>query len=328
MEFKFNTKSMRAPHKLIYAMNIELKYGTIYLSRVLLSKAVCLSDSYLSTQFLRIFIKCVASKFAIELRISPEKLNKQWALKTRRTIIEWLRHGITRSTVEQKTRIRRCVHSTTTATTKNGEEENNAQHSVDLDLSVYIHYMYVFVRAPPHCQVGRGIWSISRTRVNDFHFPIPHTYIDIVWENNNNKYAENVVTKIYFSLFIFFSPEKRKEQQCFGPFQLRFSITHCSNFPFTRCKTRIGSVYRTLTALHYFLLKNKFAQKKPYATHTVCTLQQSMNGAYIFTHRIVPFLLRRLLLLLSSNRFFSHTLTIQSEGERERASSISISDEL
>lgn len=68
--------------KLIYAMKTTNSWRNLYLSKMLLSKAVCLSDyCYLSTQFLRIFEKCVASKFAIELRISPAKLNKQWAEK-------------------------------------------------------------------------------------------------------------------------------------------------------------------------------------------------------------------------------------------------------
>lgn len=88
----------------------------------------------------------------------------------------------------------------------------------------YVVRVYVCARARLIVRL-EGMWSISRTRVYDFHFPIPH----IARNNNNNENMPKMLT-IYFSLFIFAS-RKRKEQQCFGPFQLRFSITHCSNFP-------------------------------------------------------------------------------------------------
>lgn len=204
-----------------------------------------------------------------------------------------------------KTRIRRCVHST---------KKKKTTHNIQ---SIWICQCGTcFASARASLSGWKGSEASHAQEWTIFTSPYHIYRFDRI---NNNKYAENVCYQIYFSLFIISSllPKKKRTTMRLGPFQLRFSITHCSNFPLPECMARIDSVFRTLTALHYFLLKNKFAQKRTVYTR-IYTVEQFMNGAYIFTHRIVPFLRRRLLLLLSSDFFFTHSLTIQSEGERER----------
>lgn len=149
-----------------------------------------------------------------------------------------------------------------------------------------------------------------------------------------------VVAKSIFPCLHCFPEKKRerKEQQCDGPFQLRFSITHSALiFPLPVARRAPHSVFCTLIALHYFLLKNKFAPKKKLYTYAVCCVYSSAINewcVHFYASYCALFFVVVVVIFYSHSIFFSRTLTvrsereIESEKEKKRASSISISDEL
>lgn len=126
------------------------------------------------------------------------------------------------------------------------------------------------------------------------------------------------VTKSIFPCLLFLlSCRKRKEQQCgWARFNCVSQLHIALIFHYPNAWRALTQSFALSPLSIIFYLRINSPKKELY-THAY-TVEQFMNGAYIFTHRIVPFLRRRLLLLLSSDFFFTHSLTIQSEGERER----------
>lgn len=173
-----------------------------------------------------------------------------------------------------------------------------------------------------------GIWSISRTR--DWTISISPYRINIVWRHNNNKYAENRCYQIYFSLFIFsFPPEKEKNNNAVARFNCvsQLHIALISQHPMHGAHWLSLSHSQPLSIIFYLRINSP-----KNCTHTLCACVFLNNPwmVRIFLRIALCLFFVAVVFFYSHPILFSHTLTIQSkgQGERERASSISISDEL
>lgn len=296
--------------KLIYAMKTTNSWRNLYLSKMLLSKAVCLSD----------FIVICRHNFCASLKsVSRQNLLSNCAYLQQ----NWINNGPKNKNNNRmtttwhnkinswtKTRIRRCVHST---------KKKKTTHNIQPIWICQCGTCFASARASLSGWKGSEAshaqeWTIFTSPYHIYRFD----------RINNNKYAENVCYQIYFSLFIISSllPKKKRTTMRLGPFQLRFSITHCSNFPLPECMARIDSVFRTLTALHYFLLKNKFAQKRTVYTDTRIYCWTIHEWCVYFYASHCAFSSSSSSSSAALIRFFSHTLSRSSQRERGRESLI------